>query len=248
MQVFKRYELKFILSKVQFNKLEKLIAHYMTLDSFGRHKIRNVYYDTDDYKVIRHSLEKPIYKEKLRLRLYGEASKSSEIFIELKKKFKGVVYKRRIKANYLEVDKFLNGLEHSIEQSQVLKEIEYFKNSFDDLKPKAYIYYEREAYFCSNDENFRMTFDFNIKCRNKDVSLYDSKLDRQILEDNKVLLEVKTVNGLPFWLTSFLSNERVYKTSFSKYGTAYNEFFLPEIMRRNNVREIDDENNLERAI
>lgn len=248
MQVFKRYELKFILSKVQFNKLEKLIAHYMTLDSFGRHKIRNVYYDTDDYKVIRHSLEKPIYKEKLRLRLYGEASNSSEIFIELKKKFKGVVYKRRIKANCLEVDKFLNGLEHSIEQSQVLKEIEYFKNSFDDLKPKAYIYYEREAYFCSNDENFRMTFDFNIKCRNKDVSLYDSKLDRQILEDNKVLLEVKTVNGLPFWLTSFLSNERVYKTSFSKYGTAYNEFFLPEIMRRNNVREIDDENNLERAI
>ncbi len=223
---FKRYELKYILTIDQYSKLMYQMPSDMMLDDYGRHKISNIYFDTEDYRIIRHSLEKPKYKEKLRVRCYGEPSEDATAFIELKKKFDGVVYKRRIYAEQSKVFDYLCSGADSVEQSQILSEIDYFKNCYDDIKPKVYLSYQREAFVSTLDENFRLTFDFNIMTRENDVSLYSSDEDREVLSNKYVLLEAKTVMGLPNWFVEFLSENCIYKTSFSKYGTAYRTYFM----------------------
>ncbi len=227
---FKRHELKYILTVEQYEMLLDNMPYNMKLDKYGRHKISNVYFDTDDYRVIRHSLEKPKYKEKLRVRCYGEPSEDAIAFIELKKKFNGVVYKRRVYSEQSKVFAYLCSGADTVEQSQILSEIDYFINSYDDIKPKVHLSYEREAFFSTLDENFRLTFDFNIMARESNVSLYSSDDDIAVLPDEYVLLEVKTVMGLPYWFLEFLSENRIYKTSFSKYGMAYQTYFMPQLV------------------
>ena len=94
--VFKRYELKYLLDQEQKQRILTAMEPYMVLDRFGRTTIRNLYFDTDNYRLIRHSIEKPAYKEKLRLRSYSRPEGSSPVFVELKKKYQAVVYKRRL--------------------------------------------------------------------------------------------------------------------------------------------------------
>ncbi len=229
--IFKRYELKYKLTVQQHLDLYECMKERMKLDSYGRHKISNIYFDTEDYRIIRSSLEKPQYKEKLRLRIYGEPSDEKLSFIELKKKFKGIVYKRRISSSQKEALSYLFKGENAEKTSQIHKEIDYFIDSHDGLLlPKVYLSYEREAFYCDEDENFRMTFDFNINMRDTNISLYANNNDVKVLDDDYVLLEVKTVRGLPFWLINFFNKNNIYKTSFSKYGAAYNTYLLPKFI------------------
>ncbi len=227
---FKRYELKYILTKEQYELLLKELPSDIQLDEYGRHKISNIYFDTEDFRVIRYSLEKPKYKEKLRIRCYGQPSEDSTVFIELKKKFNGVVYKRRVYDNQKNVLSYLCDNSKAVEKSQILNEIDYFKQSYNDIKPKVFLSYDREAFFSTKDENFRLTFDFNIKTRDNDISFYESDYDKEVLSQDYVLLEVKTVMGLPSWFINFANENKIYKTSFSKYGTAYQTYFLPQFI------------------
>ncbi len=210
------------------------MEEYMAMDEHGRHKISNIYFDTPDYSIIRHSLEKPRYKEKLRMRIYGEPDEDAFAFVELKKKYNGVVYKRRM--TYPQKDALEQVYDIHEDGSQVQREIDYFVSHYDELMPRVYLAYEREAYYCPTNEHFRMTFDFNIKTRTNDVSFYSSEDDLSVVPSECVLLEVKTVEGLPFWLLDFMNQNKIYKTSFSKYGTAFNKFILPtfveELKRR----------------
>ncbi len=172
----------------------------------------------------------------MRLRVYGDPTDESPTFIELKKKFKGVVYKRRVMANKQDEASDIPDKNH-IESSQIHKEIDYFVKHYDDmLMPKVYISYDREAFYCPDDSEFRMTFDFNIKMRDSEVSLYSSNNDITVLDDEFVLLEVKTVQGLPFWLINFFNDNNIYSSSFSKYGSAYTSYILPKII--NNFRRV----------
>ena len=90
--VFKRYELKYMLTLEQKEKILQAMANYMKLDKYGRTTIRNIHFDTDNYRLIRRSIEKPAYKEKLRIRSYSQATADSTVFVELKKKYEKVVY------------------------------------------------------------------------------------------------------------------------------------------------------------
>ncbi len=227
---FKRYELKYKLTRAQYDLLMETLPPDMKLDEYGRHKISNIYFDTEDYRIIRHSLEKPKYKEKLRVRCYGKPSDERTTFIELKKKLNGIVYKRRIYDNQKNVLSYLCDKSDIVKKSQILSEIDYFKSNYEGIKPKVYLSYDREAFFSTKDDNFRLTFDFNIRARDNDISLYESKDDKEILSNEFVLLEVKTVMGLPTWFLSFLSENEIYKISFSKYGTAYQTYFLPQFI------------------
>ncbi len=230
--IFKRHELKYSLTKKQYEQLCLCMENHMVLDSYGRHKISNVYFDTDNFSIIRHSIEKPKYKEKLRLRVYGQPSEDTVSFIELKKKYDGVVYKRRLQSTQSDAMSYLCNNAELEDTSQIKKEVDYFKGAHDSLSPSIYLSYEREAYYSPDDENFRITFDFNIKMRDVDISPYESNQDIKVLSDDIVVLEVKTVKGLPFWFVDFLGKNSLYKTSFSKYGTAYNNFILPKYLER----------------
>jgi hypothetical protein len=227
--VFKRYEKKYILTAEQKEKILLAMSEYMELDKYGRTEIRNIYFDTDSYRLIRRSIDKPTYKEKLRLRSYGRASEESRAFVELKKKYDGVVYKRRLDLPYGEALDWLTGRADCPVDTQIAREIEYFLKYYKNLRPAAFLSYEREAYFEKNGGSFRVTFDDTILFRTTDISLTSSAYGESLLDEGKVLMEIKCSGGIPLWLVKVLSEEKIYKTSFSKYGTGYTRFILPQL-------------------
>ena len=233
--VFKRYELKFLLTAEQIARLMPEIEKHMQMDKYGRTLIKNLYFDTDTYRIIRRSLEKPDYKEKLRIRSYGATAPDSRVFVELKKKCDGVVYKRRIPMAEQEAMAWLQDWEHG-PGSQIAEEIRYFAGYYENIHPTVHLSYERQAYYCKDGGDFRLTIDNNILCRQEDLSLCAENYGTPLLPDGQVLMEVKSSGGIPMWLTSLLSREKLYKTSFSKYGTAYQTMiFLKQKENATNV-------------
>lgn len=225
--IFKRYEQKYLLTEEQYIKMIDCINAYTKPDDFGKSTICNIYFDTPNYYLIRRSLEKPIYKEKLRIRTYGVSSNPDNVFIEIKKKYDGIVYKRRTRINYSLNINNLNNLNNvsfiktNITNKQIISEIEYFTNLYKTLKPSVFLSYDRVAYISNNDENLRITFDSNIIYRDYDLTFKSTIYGKEILPHNMVLLEIKTASNYPLWLTNFLSKEKIHQTSFSKYGKAY---------------------------
>ncbi len=222
--VFKRYELKYMLTYPQYQRLKQVMTSYMVLDSFGRHSIHNVYFDTDDFLLIRRSIEKPCYKEKLRVRSYGNEKQGGSVFVELKKKYQGIVYKRRLELPQDEAYDFLLQSTPLSAPTQISREISYFMELYQTLKPQIALHYEREAFYGLEYPDFRMTFDHQIR-----MNRYQEKGSTPILDGNIVLLEIKTGMGIPSWLLEFFTANSIYKTSFSKYGTAYQKFLCPQI-------------------
>lgn len=221
--IFKRYEIKYMLTKAQKSAVLRTMEKYMRPDKYGRVTIRNIYFDTDTYILIRRSLEKPVYKEKLRVRSYCRAEDNDMVFVELKKKYKSVVYKRRLE---LTQKKALNALTMGNPlpvQSQIASEINYFCKYYKRLYPSVFLSYEREAFYALDGSDFRVTFDENILTRQKDFSFEAPIYGTPILDDGLTLMELKTSGGLPLWMVHCLTENQIYKTSFSKYGKAYLE-------------------------
>ena len=219
--VFKRHEIKFMTDSRQRAYLEDAMAEYMMPDAHGESTVVSVYYDTPDYRLIRKSMEKPAYKEKLRLRSYGRAGEDDRIFMELKKKFDGIVYKRRISIDQCDAVDFLAGRAELADKSQIGKEIEYFRSFYGELIPAMYLCYDRTAFFCKDDPGLRITFDKNIRWKTDKVSLCAPTTGRQILLPGQSLLEIKTGEAMPLWLVKVLEEAGIKQTSFSKYATAY---------------------------
>ena len=225
--VFKRYELKYMLTLEQKEKILEAMAAYMDLDKYGRTTIRNIYFDTGNYRLIRRSIEKPAYKEKLRIRSYAQATSDSTVFVELKKKYDKVVYKRRLPLCEQNAMAWVCREEDCPVNTQISREIDYFIDFYGKLMPTVFLSYEREAYYDKNGGDFRVTFDDNILCRQTDVNLCAPVYGTPILPEGKVLMELKCSGGIPLWMVEVLSRERIYKTSFSKYGTAYGALIFP---------------------
>lgn len=226
---FKRYEKKYLLKKEQYDELIKRLEEYMDADEHCQngknYSIYNIYYDTDDNNVIRHSISKPYYKEKLRLRSYKVPKKPTDkVFLELKKKINGCVNKRRVVLTLEEATRFLeNGIRPKKEDfmsEQVLNEIEYYL-SRNKVSPKVYISYSRKAYFSKTDRSFRLTFDSKIITRRDCLKLEAGSFGDELLEQEQYLMEVKILGAIPLWLVSILSDLEIYSTKFSKYGNEY---------------------------
>lgn len=217
---FKRHEVKYLITINQYINLMNYLSDKVEKDVFYKSTIYNVYYDTDNFELIRKSIEKPIYKEKLRIRSYDKPTLDSSVYVELKKKYDHIVYKRKEKIAYKYVlnNSFLEGAE-----TQIDKEIKYFNDFYGGLTPKMFLSYEREAYYFKTDKQIRITFDTNIKYRNENVNLLPSISDIKLLPNNFVLMELKVPFSIPYDLAKYLSSEKIFKTSFSKYGTAYKQ-------------------------
>lgn len=168
---FQRYESKYLLTRQQKHAILQEMQPHMQLDAYGRTTIRNMYYDTPDYRLIRQSLEKPVYKEKLRIRSYQKAAPSDPVFVELKKKYQSIVYKRRLTLPEAQVmHSFQTGQPLPV-QSQIAEEIAYFRTHYQKLKPSVFLSYEREAFYALDGSGFRVTLDENILYRQRDFSL-----------------------------------------------------------------------------
>ena len=238
--VFKRYELKYILTSVQKERICQAIAPYMQPEKYGKTTVRNVYFDTDSYRLIRRSIEKPAYKEKLRVRSYAQATDDSTVFVELKRKYNDVVYKRRIPLCERDAMRWLCRDISSPFDTQIAREIDYFLAFYESLRPAVFLSYERESYV--NKEvggDFRVTFDEHILQRQTDLSLTSPVYGEPLLPEGKVLMELKCAGGIPLWMVALLSEEHIYKTSFSKYGTAYSQFIFPKIHSENQIKQVE---------
>lgn len=228
--VFNRYEIKFMVNQKAYEKIIKVLEQYMVPDEYskdgGLYSICNIYYDTENDRLIRKSIEKPVYKEKIRLRSYGKPDEDSFAFIEIKKKFKGNVNKRRITLPLREAVAYLDygTMPESIDNNlQIFKEIEFMLQRYKPV-PKVYISYDRRAYFGVDDRDLRVTFDTNIQTRRTDLNLTSGAYGKQLLAPGYWLMEVKISHAMPLWLSELLSENKIYKTSFSKYGMEYTSF------------------------
>lgn len=230
-EIFNRYEKKYMIDTDTYDALFKELSEYMKPDKHclnGNHySICNIYYDTDTDELIRRSIDKPVYKEKLRLRSYGKPDDDSEAFIEIKKKYKGIVNKRRTTMTLRQALDFLETGEYPESEGisrQVMNEIDYFLRIYP-VKPKVYISYDRVALYGLEDEGFRVTFDTNIQTRRADLDLRNGAYGDQLLPEGKVLMEAKISGGFPIWFSRILAEHEVYPASFSKYGTEYKKYF-----------------------
>ncbi|SCH89666.1 polyphosphate polymerase domain-containing protein [Romboutsia sp. 1001713B170207_170306_H8] len=236
---FQRYEKKFILDKNQYDMLIPKLLEYMNPDKYCKdgqnYSIFNIYYDTKHSDVIRHSISKPFYKEKLRLRSYTIPKNiNDKVFLELKKKINGIVNKRRISLTLEEAYKFLKFGYRPVStdylNNQVINEIQYYLSK-NKVTPTVYIGYSRKAFFCKNDPDFRLTFDSHITARRNDLHLESGLYGYDILGENNYLMEVKILGAIPVWFTKILSELKIYNTHYSKYG---NEFMAHCLNNQNN--------------
>lgn len=224
---FERTEKKYLLTKAQYAALRAGIRSFMQADCFGRYTICNIYYDTEDFSLIRSSIEKPIYKEKLRLRSYGVPDDDGKVFIEIKKKFDSVVYKRReILAAGTAAD-YLNNNIAPEKQSQILDEINWFLKSYQP-QPAVFIAYDRLALAGLENPELRITFDTRLRWRSTELDLRCGDWGAPLLAEDRVLMEIKIPGAAPIWLSRLLSEVGAFPTSFSKYGLCYKQHLLAQ--------------------
>ena len=220
--IFQRHEIKYMLDSRQRAIVEQAFHGRMLPDPHGESTICNIYYDTPDHRLIRESLEKPVYKEKLRVRAYNLCSPEGEVFVELKKKYDGVVYKRRLQLPHRQAMDALESGAPLPAEGQIAREIEAFRRFYGPtLGPAMALSYEREAFYPVDGTDFRLTLDENLLWRTDRPDLSSSCRGRLILPRETVLMELKTPGGIPLWMVKFLSERGIRQVSVSKYGLAY---------------------------
>lgn len=218
--VMQRVELKYILKREQLSQLYSAMAGRMEEDQFGLTTVASLYYDTPDRRLIRASLEQPAFKEKLRLRSYGRVTETAPVFLELKRKAQGTVYKRRIQTTVPQASRFLRGELAQIEDSQIGRELAAFRVHYRTLEPSCLIVYDRTAY-AEPDGTVRLTIDKSPRYCMDSPDLTRSNEGSALLPEGWAILELKVQDAMPLWLSHALSEGGIFKTSFSKYGEAY---------------------------
>ena len=247
-KIFDRVEKKYLITPTIRRVLLRTIKKNMKPDSYFKSNIYNIYFDTNNYDLITQSIDHPIFKEKFRARSYDGYDK---VFLEIKTKLLGsalrrdvlendgitkdnnIGYKRRILINKQDFEDLIKGKATALDLAkrnietrndiQIAKEIDYFMSHFK-LKPKILLYYDRESYIGDND--LRITFDENLKYRNKQLKFVKKSLDKTFFKDDKnIIMEIKAKSALPLWLVKVLSTEHIYPQRFSKIDKIYERIY-----------------------
>ena len=230
---FERFEKKYLLSAAQYQAMMAGLRGRMQPDLFGRSMVSSIYYDTQDYRLIRTSLEKPDYKEKLRVRAYGNPTAQSKVFVELKKKVDAIVYKRRVELPLAQASLLLSG-KKTEQDTQITREIQYFIR-FYQPQPSVFLAYRRVAY-TGAEEGLRITFDDDIRFRTSALRLTSGIWGQELLTPGTTLMEIKAPGAMPLWLCELLNANGIYPTSFSKYGVCYRDYIYPNLREQEKGR------------
>ncbi len=220
--VFARKEMKFEVPAPQYSAFLAAVQERLRPDAYGLYTVCNLYYDTDIFNLIRMSMDRPVYKEKLRVRSYGVPTPESQVFVEIKKKYEGIVYKRRESLSYREACAFLEeGAYPAAHDSQIMRELQYFLQMHRP-SPKLFLAYDRMAFAGQGEESdLRLTLDQNIRYRIHDVALSQGMEGEPLYEKDFHLMEIKTAGAMPLWLAALLSQYGIRRISFSKYARIY---------------------------
>jgi hypothetical protein len=227
--IFERYEEKYLVCAEQGAEFKKLILRHMEPDQYGEYLVQNLYYDTENWDVVRASTQKPLYKEKMRLRCYNMPHTNSKLFLELKKKFAGIVYKRRIAIPFTALS---SRSVHDVvkeENSQIARELDFYLNQHDVFQ-RMYIAYRRIAFTSTAQqsstecEGLRVTFDSDIRFRLDHLDYANPDNGYGILPQGTMVMEIKTQGGVPLWMARSLAENRIFPMAFSKYGVCYSSY------------------------
>ena len=225
--IFKRYEKKYLISVDQYKKIMSVIADRLVPDAHGKGTICSLYLDTPDFLLIRNSIEAISYKEKLRLRSYGAPGQEKNLYFEIKKKYNGVVYKRRVSMTPEMAASYIENGEMPFD-SQVMREIDYLMHFYHSPKPGVCMLCEREAFFDKENPDVRLTFDENLRYRYGFPTVENINDGTYLTDKNEYVLEIKTPGAMPLWLARTLSECEIYPRSFSKYAHAYYDIMKQE--------------------
>ena len=228
-EIFQRIEEKYVLTKAQKDKLFDLIKDHLRDDEYGPSTICNIYYDSKNKDLVRISMDKPFYKEKIRLRSYNVPNKESTAFLEIKKKYDGIVYKRRIANSLEDIESHIDDGKQIESNKQIVNEIDYCFRIYN-LEPSLFLAYDRVAYYDKDDSSFRLTFDTNITARDYDLDLSKGVYGTKYCDENTYIMEIKCAGGLPFWFIRALQEVKAYPGSFSKYGKVYEAKYYNKIV------------------
>ncbi|WP_206854125.1 polyphosphate polymerase domain-containing protein [Candidatus Enterococcus mangumiae] len=232
--VFQRKETKYLLTTTQFHSFIEELKKQMQIDDYGLHTILSLYFDTADDRFITNSMNKPRYKEKFRVRSYGVPTDSSLVFLEIKKKVNGIVYKRRLPLTYSEYLKWLQTKDFPSENhEQIQQEVDWLFRKNPDLSPKTLIIYERMSLFGKTDPDFRVTFDQHIRFRQTNLDLAITGEENLVAPELGVLMEVKALGAYPLWFVELLNAYQLRKGSFSKYAETYKRHLFIQTKEEN---------------
>ena len=218
--IFKRVEKKYRLTTAEYDALMSVVKDKLIPDKYGKNTLCSLYLDTPDFLLIRNSIDAISYKEKLRMRSYGAPEEDKKLFLEIKKKYKGVVYKRRVSMTQKSAFEYIESGDPPMD-TQIMREIDYLMKFYNNPKPNVCILCEREAYFANDNPNVRLTFDKNLRYRHGFPTRDNINEGTPIINEGEYILEIKTPGAMPLWLAHALSECRIYPRSFSKYAHAY---------------------------
>lgn len=216
---FERVEEKYVITNQEKELLLDKIKDYIQEDKFFKSEIHNIYFDTEHSDLIINSLDKPVFKDKIRVRSYGVPSLEDDVFLELKVKYKGVVGKRRTKIKLSEYYHYLQNSQFE-RDDQILKEIDYYFKHYH-LKPAIYIAYDRVSYVGLHNPELRITFDYHLRSRRENLNLDQTVKTSSYFDQDQTIMEIKTIEAMPLWLVRILSEMKIMPTNFSKYGKIY---------------------------
>ena len=235
--IFRRIEKKYLITHAGRRELMDRVGEKLQPDAHGESTVCSLYLDTPDWLMIRNSIDATTYKEKLRLRSYGTPGPDSRVFLELKKKLRGVVYKRRVAITERQAEAYLrSGIKPF--DSQIFRELDYAMEFYRNPRPAVALSYERRAYTVPGVPNLRLTFDTRVRYRTDRLNLTAGTSGKEILPADTIILEIKTDGAMPVWLSRALDACAIRPTSFSKYGTAYRDMCRVQKADTNNIMEV----------
>ncbi|SFE49436.1 polyphosphate polymerase domain-containing protein [Alteribacillus iranensis] len=230
-EIFQRYELKYLIPFHVYEEIaETLIrSNKMRYDKFGdglgRYNIVSLYFDSEDKKIYYETRNKLNFRQKLRLRVYDDATLDSPSFLEVKQKFNKVVNKRRTKLplrkayEYLKAEAKNDVSQFEPTNVQIMKEAESFRSLYH-LQPRVVVSYDRQAFHGIEDSDLRVTFDYNLMARDNNLRIEDGPDGVHFVDPNLVVMEVKVSQSVPLWLSRLLSEFQCPRQSVSKFCTS----------------------------
>lgn len=230
-QIFRRQEIKYLLTESEVQDLIWLIEPYLKKDKYFKGTNCSIYFDDENRYLAIHSMEKPLYKEKIRIRSYGVPKLTDTVFLEIKKKFNGVGSKRRIPVKLSDFYQYLKTGELNSNSEVIKKELDECMARYR-LKPTMFLAYDRTSYCGKDDPTFRVTFDRNVRSRNNNLRLEKGDQGKKFFKNGIVVMEVKALDAYPFFFVHALSKLKIYPASFSKYGRV-----TEKVIYHNNFKE-----------
>jgi hypothetical protein len=222
-----RYECKYLVLEAWVPEIRRIIGPFVRPDRFapqagGMYRISSLYLDSPDLQLLRMAREGWSERMKLRARTYSERQEDP-VFLEVKRRFNGVVHKTRARLARAEVRAPLRSHAWGAPARSGPSELRQFVHLAQHfaVRPVRHVRYLREAYESRGGEPVRVTFDRALEqAEGRDGELSPDGSRWRPLGLEGVVLELKFTGGFPLWMGALVARFELERRSISKYSLA----------------------------